>query len=305
MGISVMMALAHTGVLVNQVSVGMAAPTDQSVQRPPHAGTATHRRWVIAAMSGSPRIENALWQPDSRLYNHLIVLPSVQLLKTGVPVAVGGVEVDRASGAGDLWMFPADQLDVARSLVRLVVLCETDLPTHLFADLPADPVIRRSHPLTIQLAGRIYELDRSNDVSARALSASLAETLRLHLIDRLTVKASPRSAGHGLNEDQRVALLDYIDRCGTGVDVRLAALAEHLGLTVSAFRRGFDATFDTTPRQFMLNRRIDRAKLLLTDTEKSITDISADMGFATPSHFSTAFRARVGMAPSRYRSMHC
>ncbi len=70
----------------------------------------------------------------------------------------------------------------------------------------------------------------------------------------------------------------------------LAALAELAEMTIAEFSAAFTAAFGTTPYQFVLDRRIHRAKKLLATTEMSITDIGMDVGFSTPSHFATTFK---------------
>lgn len=250
------------------------------------------RRWVIAAP-----LDRARSGRTASDIHYLIVSPSALLIQR----AAREPAANPVLGSGDFCMFPAAALPAVQERVPLMVLCEIGLPPAVVKGDSA-MVVRRLHPLTVHLARRIHELERSGDASAQALSASFSETLRLHLIERLAEGPSGDPAVHGLKTEQRDTLLDYIDRCRAGGDLRLSALAGHLGMSVGAFRNAFEVTFQTTPHQFVLDRRIDRAKLLLTGTDTSITEISVNTGFATPSHFSTAFKARVGMTPSRYRS---
>ena len=84
-------------------------------------------------------------------------------------------------------------------------------------------------------------------------------------------------------------------------EIKLDALARLAGMSVGTFIKAFRQAFHTTPYQFLLDRRIDRAKTLLLTTSLSITEISSAVGFSTPSHFATAFGRRVGVTPRNYR----
>jgi AraC family transcriptional regulator len=81
----------------------------------------------------------------------------------------------------------------------------------------------------------------------------------------------------------------------------LAELARLSGLSPSQFARGFRETVGRAPHRYPSDLRIERARELLENTEKSVTDIGPVCGFAQPSHFATTFRKRVGMSPRAWR----
>lgn len=66
---------------------------------------------------------------------------------------------------------------------------------------------------------------------------------------------------------------------------------------VHAFRR----EYDTTPINYLIDRRIQESKHLLSDTDHSLTQISQMMGFSSPSYFSQSFRRVANMSPLEYR----
>jgi transcriptional regulator GlxA family with amidase domain len=68
------------------------------------------------------------------------------------------------------------------------------------------------------------------------------------------------------------------------------------------FIRTFRATFGETPHRYLQRRRVERAMFLLRETDRSVTDICLDVGFASLGTFSRTFRAIVGASPSRYRA---
>src|SRR5262249_13559832 len=76
---------------------------------------------------------------------------------------------------------------------------------------------------------------------------------------------------------------------------RLARLSQH------HFCRAFKQSFGTPPQGYLLQRRIERAKVLLADRANSITDVALTLGYAFSSSFTLAFRKITGQTPSELR----
>ncbi|MEM9783317.1 MAG: helix-turn-helix transcriptional regulator [Pseudomonadota bacterium] len=83
--------------------------------------------------------------------------------------------------------------------------------------------------------------------------------------------------------------------------IRVADLAAAEGLSRAHFSRAFSQTFGMGARDYILSRRIARARTLLTDTDRSASEIAMCCGFANPSHLTTAFRNEMGLTPTAYR----
>jgi AraC-like DNA-binding protein len=67
------------------------------------------------------------------------------------------------------------------------------------------------------------------------------------------------------------------------------------------FLRLFRDAFNTTPHQYLIQRRIEKAKELLRSRSLSITDVCFEVGFESLGSFSSLFRKRVGQPPTTYR----
>jgi AraC-like DNA-binding protein len=67
------------------------------------------------------------------------------------------------------------------------------------------------------------------------------------------------------------------------------------------FTRSFKRAFGETPHQYLLRRRVERAKDLLRSTDLTVTQVSLEVGFTSPGTFATAFRELVGETPTTYR----
>ncbi len=80
------------------------------------------------------------------------------------------------------------------------------------------------------------------------------------------------------------------------------ALARVAHVSPAHFSRQFRATFAETPHRYLQRRRVERAMELLRDTDRPVTEICLDVGFASLGTFSRTFRVVVGESPSRYRA---
>ncbi|MFD2614429.1 helix-turn-helix domain-containing protein [Paenibacillus gansuensis] len=84
--------------------------------------------------------------------------------------------------------------------------------------------------------------------------------------------------------------------------VSLNDLAYLSGRSLSAFKRDFQAIYNTTsPVRWIRNRRLDIAKEMLLHTSLSVTDVCFSTGFESLAHFSKVFKERFGVAPSTYK----
>jgi AraC-like DNA-binding protein len=79
------------------------------------------------------------------------------------------------------------------------------------------------------------------------------------------------------------------------------ALARTLGTSTRTLQRRFVAALGCTPSIALYQLRLERARDLLRDPAKPISDIALACGFATQAHFATAFRVAFGMSPTRVR----
>jgi AraC-like DNA-binding protein len=81
----------------------------------------------------------------------------------------------------------------------------------------------------------------------------------------------------------------------------LAEISSHACLSRYHFLRLFRDAFETTPHQYLIQRRIEKAKELLRVRSLTVTDVCFEVGFESLGSFSSLFRKCVGRAPSSYR----
>jgi AraC-like DNA-binding protein len=80
-----------------------------------------------------------------------------------------------------------------------------------------------------------------------------------------------------------------------------ADLAEHVALSEDYLTDCFRKELGVTPITYINRYRVNQAKILLSETFKSITEIALDVGFSDSSYFSRVFRRETGMSPTDYR----
>ena len=77
-------------------------------------------------------------------------------------------------------------------------------------------------------------------------------------------------------------------------------VAEYTHSSLSQLNRTFKKYYQTTPYQYLLNLKIEAAKILLASSHFSIKKIALELGFCDEHYFSNIFRQRIGISPSKY-----
>lgn len=72
------------------------------------------------------------------------------------------------------------------------------------------------------------------------------------------------------------------------------------GRSMSTFRRDFKAYFDTTPQQWLKEQRLEKALILLSKQEMSVTEVAYEVGYENISYFIRAFKDKAGLSPKQY-----
>jgi len=130
-----------------------------------------------------------------------------------------------------------------------------------------------------------------------ALRTALAiQLLKAHTVRR--AEPQPRKGGLAPRTLRRV--LEFID-AHLSEDPSLDALAAVAGLSAFHFARMFKDSTGKSPHQYVLHRRVERAKERLHGTRTSLSALSAELGFSHQSHFTNVFRRLVGATPGAYR----
>lgn len=95
-------------------------------------------------------------------------------------------------------------------------------------------------------------------------------------------------------------LVEFIEE-HLGGDLSLETISAEVGISPLYLPRTFKAAVGQSPHQYVLERRIERAKNLLRNTDLPVMSIALSAGFSSQGHLSNWFMRRVGVTPSAYR----
>ena len=159
-----------------------------------------------------------------------------------------------------------------------------------------DPAIHRTAMLIAN------EAAQGGAAGSRLIVDSLSCQLSVHILRR-HAHVLFRDSGRvdGLSFGQERAIREFIHE-HLQENMSLDDLAGSVGLSRYHFARRFRQSTGTTPHEFVLQQRIDRAKTLLHRTNTALLDIASVCGFADQSHMTREFRKRVNVTPGRYRA---
>jgi len=112
--------------------------------------------------------------------------------------------------------------------------------------------------------------------------------------------APSRSALLGLTPRQEREIVRHIDN-NLDRTIRNDELAKIAGLSVGRFSRRFKDSFGLSPRGYVIRSRLERAKTLMMETRRSLSQIALDSGFADQAHMCRQFHAIIGDTPTRWK----
>jgi AraC family transcriptional regulator len=113
-------------------------------------------------------------------------------------------------------------------------------------------------------------------------------------------RLSPRASRERLSTRTLRRVHEYIEH-SLSEELDVALMADAVNLSPAHFARAFVATVGMTPFRYVMTRRLARARELLEQTRRSTLDIALDVGFKTPSHFTSRFRQEFGVTPRAIR----
>jgi AraC family transcriptional regulator len=142
---------------------------------------------------------------------------------------------------------------------------------------------------------------RSGGMMGRLYVESLTQVLAIYLLQHYSKSARIISSeNRTLTHSQLQQALDYIhthlDR-----DLSLVELASVVNISPTYFASLFKRTIGISPHQYVIRRRVERAKLMLSKTDIAIADIALQVGFSSQSHLTQQFKRFTGVTPKQVR----
>jgi AraC family transcriptional regulator len=282
--------------------------TEVEVAQPPHERSRLSDE-QLGRWSGLP-LGYFDANPDLVLNCNGAVTPLLCMLESGRGMfEIGGKVLELEPGAAGL--FVPDTCSARKRLRctpgrRIAVQLDLGLPA-IHGLLDDDLVTRKLRP-----DPEFYDCELAAVLRAMAAEVAqgcpngrlLAESLALGVVLRLSRTHAPqpktgRERGR-LSPSQMNRLHDLLE-VELASDVSLADLAAAAGFSKPHFTRLFRNTVGLSPHRYIMKKRIELARSLLTGSTQPLADIAAQSGFASQSHMTVAFTRDLGATPGQIR----
>ena len=163
------------------------------------------------------------------------------------------------------------------------------------------PQFATPDPFLYQIGVALKSALTKQSNTSRLYAETLVNSLILHLLEHYcTTRPNLQESVSGqLPKYKLKQVIDYIDAY-LDRDLSLKELSTIVQMSPSYFSQLFKQTTGTTPHQYVIRCRIERAKDLLKQGRLSIAEISTQVGFVDQSHLHRYFKRLVGITPKTY-----
>lgn len=128
-------------------------------------------------------------------------------------------------------------------------------------------------------------------------SRSKAFSVFYNLLDKL-------SAANSAGADPLLPAIHYIEANLQDPSLSNTQLAAEAGISEVYLRKLFTRHFHATPKQYVLELRLQKAKQLLTQSPATVTETAEQCGFSSLYHFCRIFKEKTGLTPTQYAKRH-
>jgi len=182
-------------------------------------------------------------------------------------------------------------------------VAQTAVENSLSRGFEFEEVYKKQDPLIKHIGLALLAEASGKGGGGRLYADSLIQTLVLHLLTNYTNANSPQEHLNGGLSGYKLRLVkEYID-ANLEKDLGLSEISAIADLSQFHFARAFRKTTGSTPQQFVMQQRIERAKELLAKNDLPIVEISLRTGFKNQSHFTTLFRKFTKLTPKTWRDL--
>jgi AraC family transcriptional regulator len=140
----------------------------------------------------------------------------------------------------------------------------------------------------------------ANCPAGKIYGESFGASLAVHLVKHFSVVSLKSDRFKALSNVKQQEVLDFIE-AHLDTDICLEDLAKIAGISKYYFCRLFKQVMQIPPHQYVVRRRIERAKELLKYSNLTTVEIALACGFAHQSHLSRHFKRIVGISPQKFR----
>lgn len=98
------------------------------------------------------------------------------------------------------------------------------------------------------------------------------------------------------NAPWKIDLLQFMEQNYTQ-DMTLEEFATYTGRSLATFKRDFAEISDLPPQKWLIQKRLERAYVLISEQKQKVSDVYLDVGFKNRSHFTVSFKKKYGFSP--------
>ena len=136
-------------------------------------------------------------------------------------------------------------------------------------------------------------INRTKEATPKLAHLKIMEAIELILQSNPDLK----NVLFDFSEPYKIDLDDFMNQ-NYMFNVSVEAFAKLTGRSVSGFKRDFAKTFNTTPKQWLRERRLDEAMYRIKQKKEKPADFYLDLGFENLSHFYFTFKKKFGLTSS-------
>jgi AraC family transcriptional regulator len=157
-------------------------------------------------------------------------------------------------------------------------------------------------PLLEQLALALADALRTGAIRDGLYIDTVAQMVAVHLARSHSVQSrqGQPSPTPVVSHQRMRHLIEFIE-ANLHDHLTLDTMAAQVGISPLYLARAFKAAVGQSPHQYVLMRRIERAKELLRNTDMPIVDVALSVGFSSQSHLSHWMIRHTGVSPAAYR----
>lgn len=205
------------------------------------------------------------------------------------------------SNSNFLWVARSHPSECVHLTLEPTLLKRVAADCNLSSNVEVDCRIAIADPTILHLAQLFKAELLGGGLGGQLYTESLSNVLAVHLLRNYSSFAAKPCFQDGILADLKLAQLKDFIETHLAEELTLAQMAAVVNISPFHFSRAFKAATNLPPHRYLIARRIERAKGLLSVTRLAVSEVAARVGFSNQSHFSVQFRRATGMTPKTYR----
>ncbi len=152
-------------------------------------------------------------------------------------------------------------------------------------------------PKTVELASLFASMTPYFDPEVKPQDDFMNLKLQEGLMVLLSIDKRFAPTLFDFNEPWKIDILEFMNK-NYMYEFSMEEWAHYTGRSLATFKRDFAKISDLTPQKWLMKKRLEAAYALMSEGNKKVVEVYAEVGFKNPSHFSTAFKKYYGIAPT-------